>query len=37
MIAAAAKAVAIWLYVIGARSLRETVDAFDAHPEWREA
>jgi hypothetical protein len=35
--APAGKAVAVWLYCIGARSLRETQAAFDRHPSWRAA
>jgi len=35
--AAAGKAVAIWLYAIGARSISETQAAFARHPEWRGA
>jgi len=29
-----AKALAVWLYSIGARGLRETQSAFDRRPEW---
>lgn len=35
--AAAGKAVAMWLYAIGARSKDETQAAFARHPEWRGA
>ena len=31
------KALAVWLYNIGARSLEETQRAFDVHPEWVDA
>jgi hypothetical protein len=31
---AACKAVAVMLYCIGARSLRETQSAFAQHPQW---
>lgn len=33
----AGKAVAVWLYCLGARSLRETDAAFRRHPAWRSA
>ena len=35
--AQAGKAVAVWLYCIGARSIGETQVAFGRHPEWRAA
>ena len=31
----AGKALAVWLYCIGARSLEDTAELFRAHPEWR--
>ena len=33
----AGKALAVWLFGINARTLRETIAAFDRHPEWRSA
>jgi hypothetical protein len=35
--AAAGKTLAVWLYCIGVRSLKETQAAFFRHPEWRAA
>jgi len=35
--AMADKAVAVWLYCIGARSLGETQTMFDRRPSWRAA
>ena len=35
--AAAGKALAVWLYNIGARSLGDTQAAFNRHPSWRSA
>jgi hypothetical protein len=33
----AGKQLAVWLFCIGATTLRDTQAAFDRHPEWRSA